>query len=316
MAPDILTLFHAVLSILIPVLIGYIAIKAHIIKEETSSALSTIVLKVCNPFLLLTSVLGIEYSRENVRSGLLVLLLSFIVHIMGAAIAFFATFRLKDQKARRVCEIGMVFANCGFFGFPLLKAVYGDIGLFWGGFYCIVFNIFIWSYGVFVLSRANPDFKIRLTKIFINGGTVPCVIGLLFYFLQIPVYPPVLESLKTIGSVCTPLSMLFIGTMIARLPLKKLVTTPLTYYTAFVKLVVLPICAGVLLKLLGFPPEFATFGALMASLPTAAATAMFAETYDIHPTFASQNVGVDTVMTLLTVPLVMQLVNFILPYIG
>ena len=316
MAPDFLTLFHAVLSILIPVLIGYVAIKARFIKEETSSAISSVVLKICNPFLLLTSVLGIEYSRENVRSGLLVLLLSLIVHVMGAVIAFLATFRLKDQKVRRVCEIGMVFANCGFFGFPLLKVVYGDIGLFWGGFYCIVFNVLIWSYGVFVLSRANPDCKIRLTKIFINGGTIPCSIGLLLYFLRIPVYPPVLASLKAIGEVCTPLSMLFVGTMIARLPLKKLVTTPLTYYTAIVKLVVLPVCAGVLLKLLGFSFQFATFGALMASLPTAAMTAMFAESYDIHPTFASQNVGVDTLLTLLTVPLVMQLVSSILPYIG
>ncbi len=316
MVPDFLTLFHTVLSILIPVLIGYVASKARLIKEEASSAISSVVLKICNPFLLLTSVLSIEYSKENVRSGLLVLLLSLIVHGMGAAIAFLTTFRLKDQKARRVCEIGMIFANCGFFGFPLLKTIYGDIGLFWGGFYCIVFNILIWSYGVFILSRANPDFKIRLTKIFINGGTIPCSIGLLLYFLRIPVYPPVLTSLKTIGEVCTPLSMLFIGTMIARLPLKKLVTTPLTYYTAFVKLVVLPICAGILLKLLGFSLELATFGALMASLPTGAMTAMFAESYDIHPTFASQNVGVNTLMTLLTVPLVMQLVGFILPHIG
>jgi len=60
MAPDILTLFHAVLSILIPVLIGYIAIKTHIIKEDTLSELSIIVLMLCNPFLLVTSVLGIE----------------------------------------------------------------------------------------------------------------------------------------------------------------------------------------------------------------------------------------------------------------
>ncbi len=316
MIPDFLTLFHAVLSILIPVLIGYGAIKAKIIGDETAHALSTIVLKICNPFLLLTSVLGIEYSNENLRSGLLVLLLSLIVHAAGALLAFLATCRLKDQRVRRVCELEMVFANCGFFGFPLLKVVYGDIGLFWGGFYCIVFNILLWSYGVFVLSRANREFKIRLTKIFINGGTVPCILGLSLYFLRIPVYPPVLESLKTIGSVCTPLSMLFIGTMIAKIPLKRLVMTPMTYYVAFVKLIMMPLGAAVLLKLLGFSLEFATFGALMASLPTAAATAMFAETYDIEPVFASQNVGVNTLITLLTIPLIMQLVHWILPYIG
>jgi len=315
MALDLTTLFHAVLSILVPVLLGYVAIKAKLLSYEASNTLSNVVLKILNPFLLLTSVVGIEYSAETIRSGLLVLLLAVIVHVIAAGAAFLATFRLKDQKARRVCETGMIFANCGFFGIPLMRSVYGDVGVFWCGFYCIVFNILLWSYGVYVLSRANRDLKIRLTKILINGGTVPCTLGLLIYFLRIPIYAPILGSMKTIGSAATPLSMIFVGTMLARIKPKKLVTTPLTYYTVLFKMIVMPVLSGVLLRLMGFSYDLSLFGALMAALPTGAATSMFAENYDIAPELAAQNVGVTTVISFLTVPPMMQVVGFLLPFI-
>jgi predicted permease len=315
MTLDFMTLFHAVLSILVPVLLGYAVIKLKILSQDASRTLSTIVLKVTNPFLLLTSVIGLEYSSENLRSGLLVLLLALLVHAMAAAVGFLSTCRLKDQKARRVCEAGMIFANCGFFGIPLMRSLYGDVGVFWCGFYCIVFNVLLWSYGVFVLSRANRELKIRLTKILVNGGTVPCAVGLLIYVLRIPVYAPILDSMKTIGAAATPLSMIFVGTMLARVAPKKLVTTPLTYYTLFFKMLVMPVLAGVMLRLLGFSYDLSVFGALMAALPTGAATSMFAENYDIAPELAAQNVGVTTVLSLLTVPPIMQVVGFLLPYL-
>ena len=53
----------------------------------------------------------------------------------------------------------------------------------------------------------------------------------------------------------------------------------------------------------------------MAALPTGAATSMFAESYDIAPELAAQNVGLTTVLSLLTVPPIMQVVGWILPYI-
>ncbi len=315
MALDFGTLFRAVLSILVPVLLGYAVVQLGILTRESSRTLSTVVLKVCNPFLLLTSVLGMEYSAENLRSGLLVLLLALIVHALAAGAAFLGTYRLKDISARRVCEAGMIFANCGYFGFPLLRAVYGDLGVFWCGFYCIVFNLLIWSYGVFVLSRANREMRLSLTKILLNGGTVPCLIGLLLYLTRIPLYAPILESMRTIGAACTPLSMIFVGTMLARIPAKKLVTTPLTYYTVLFKMLVMPLLAGVVLKLLGFSYELSVFGALMASLPTAAATAMFAESYDIAPELASQNVGVTTLFSLVTIPPIIRIVSLLLTHL-
>ena len=154
----------------------------------------------------------------------------------------------------------MIFSNCGFFGFPLLKAVYGDIGVFWGGFYVTVFNIVMWTYGVFILSRANREMKIKITKIFINNGSVPCILGVILYILRFRFYQPVYHSMDLIGSTCTPLSMIIIGGMIAEIPVKRLISEPHVYYTSFIHLVVLPVVSGLVLKLFGFPREIAIFG--------------------------------------------------------
>ena len=103
--------------------------------------------------------------------------------------------------------------------------------------------------------------------------------------------------------------MIIIGGMIAEIPVKRLISEPHVYYTSFIHLVVLPVVSGLVLKLFGFPREIAIFGALMMSLPSAAASAMFAESYDIRPDLAAQTVGISTLLSVGTVPLIMQLVN-------
>ena len=277
---DITTLFDSALIMFIPVLAGIAAARLGYFKDGFSKKLSAFVLNIAQPFMLVTSMLGLEYSEENLRSGLVVLLAAVIVHAAAALAALLSTCRIRDQKVRRVSEFCMIFSNCGFFGFPLLKAVYGDIGVFWGGFYVTVFNIVMWTYGVFILS-----------------------------ILRFRFYQPVYHSMELIGSTCTPLSMIIIGGMIAEIPVKRLISEPHVYYTSFIHLVVLPVVSGLVLKLFGFPREIAIFGALMMSLPSAAASAMFAESYDIRPDLAAQTVGISTLLSVGTVPLIMQLVN-------
>jgi len=307
-----MTLFNTVLEMLIPVLAGFVAVKTKLITDDFSKMLSRLVLYVAQPFLLASALMGVEYSDQNLKSGLLILLVSLIAHAVPAALAFLTTRPIKNAEEGRVSEFCMVFANVGFFGFPLLEAVYGDIGLFWGGFFIIMFNVLMWSYGVFTLARAKKSMKIGVRKIFLNAGTIPCLLGFAVWLMRFDVYPPIYTSMLRIGNSCTPLSMIIIGIMIARLPLKKLVLAPLPYLTTLVKLVVFPVIVGVVLKLCGFSEEMAVFGALMTALPTASGAAMFAETNDVAPTLAAQTVGVTTILSIATVPLIMQLVTFIL----
>ena len=312
MIPDSLSLFRAIIEMLVPVAVGVILTKAGVLNEDFAKKLSVFVLYVGTPFLLVTSINAIPYSPEMLRSGALVMLATLLTHLIAIGVSLAATAPIRDRPAVFVSSCSMTFSNCGLFGFPLLKAAYGDVGVFWGSFFNVVFNFLVWSYGVFILSRANPALKIKPVKIFFNAGTIPCFIGLLIYLFRIPLYGPLTAGMERIAAVCSPTAMVIIGIMIAGLPLRKLLFSFLPYYTVLIKQLVIPLAVGMLLRLIGIPFDISVFCALMIALPSATTTAMFAENYDIRPELAAQNVGMTTILSLVTVPFAMRLLDRLL----
>ncbi len=306
------TLYNTLIKMVVPVIAGFVVAKIGVVKDDFAKKLSTLILYVCQPFMLATATFGAEYSDELLKLGLIALLCGFIGHAIAAAIGFGGTCFFKDKAKGRMIEHCIVFGNCGFFGFPVLEAAFGEKGLFCGGFFVVAFNTVLWSYGMLIIGRANKDMRIKLTKIFLNAGTVPCVLGLVLYALRFKLYAPIYDSMTMIGDACTPLSLILIGIMLSRIPIKNYIKEYSSYYGIVVKLFVLPIATGVIMKLLGFSDFFTLLSAMMMGLPTASSTAMFAETYDLHPDIAAQTVGVSTLVSVVTLPPVMLLVQKII----
>lgn len=312
MVIDIKTLLFTVITMFIMVAAGFVSRKLGWLDAHTSKALSGLVLKVFQPFLIVQSILGIEYSRENLISGMTVLGVSALSIGASAVAAVFFTAWIKDKNEHRITEFCIVYSNCAFLGFPLLRVIYGDIGVFWGAFYVIVFNVTCWTYGMVILHKANPAIKINFKKMLLNYGTVPCAIGLLFYVCRIQLPSPILDAASYLGSMCTPVSMLLIGAQLTRIPLKKIFTNPKIYYYCLVKQLVLPIMVTAMLMLLGFSPSMTALGALMTALPAASNSVMFAETYDMDSRYGAHLVGLSTLFSTATIPIIMYAVKLII----
>lgn len=311
MTVDIGVVASVVSTMFFIVVVGFVARKLNLINEAASKMLSDLIIQVAQPFMIIAAVLGIPYSSENLFQGGSILLIGIIVHAIAAGLAFVTTFRFKDREERRLTEFAATYANCGFVGFPLLRAVYGEVGVFWASFYVIIFNVVCWTYGIYVLSRAGGKIKINLFKIFINYGTVPCLLGLILYMLRVGDMLPgvAFDAMNYLGSLCTPLSMLIIGGLLATVPFGKLFTNLRIYILCAVKLLILPVVCGLALALLGFSREMTIFGAIMTALPTAANTAIFAESYDINPSYAAHAVGMTTLFSVLTIPAAVYIVD-------
>lgn len=302
-------LLTTVATMFIYIAVGYGARLLGFIDDVGTKKMTRFILNVAQPFMIVNAVISNEYSSAELKSGLIVFGIGLIVHTTGAVIAFFATLPIKDGCERRVCEDSMIFANCGFFGFPLVEALFGSRGLFWGAFYVISFNIVCWTYGLFVLSRAKSTVKMKPLKMILNSGTVPCMIGIVLYLLRVQLPDFVLNAVRGMTGICTPATLAVAGALLANIPIKKLFTRPVVYYCSAVKMIVIPIISSLILKLLGFGTEYVIFGATMASLPTAAIIAMFAESYEINPGLAAHNVGMSTLLTVMTIPAVTALVG-------
>ncbi len=293
-------LFTTIVTLALLLLTGIIAGKTKIIDEVSTARLSAVTVKIGQPFLLINGMVGLERTSENIRMGLLVLLISVGMHAVMSVIAYLFAKGVKDFDERKISEFAMIFANCGFIGFPILDAIFGDVGLFYGAFYIFGFQVISWTWGIMILARKRPDIKLTPKKIIINYGTVPALIGFIIFLSGIPLPDSLLSLCGYLGSICTPLSMLITGANLARRSLKKMFSSKAVYLVNFVKLIVMPLVITTLMWLLGFSDTMVVFGAVLAALPCAAVVTMFGEMYSVNPGYASELVGSSSLLCMAT----------------
>lgn len=303
---------ETVATMFLVICVGYAARKLNFLNESFQKKLSDLIICVAQPFLIINSIMNIEYSDEKLKEGVFILLIGVGVHAVTALIAFIAARGYKDKDERAITEFGILFANCGFLGIPVLRALFGDTGGFWAAFYIIVFNIVQWTYGMTVLGRDRGDIKINLKSMLVNYGTIPCFIGIALFVLRVRLPSPVMGASYYIGSLCTPVSMLIVGGTIATIPPKKLISDKKIYYMGAVKLLLVPSVVIILSKLIGLSGEMIMFAAVMSALPTAANVVMFGERHNIAPGYASHAVGFITLLSAVTIPVIMKFAEYII----
>lgn len=319
-------LYVVVATLFIILAVGFFARKVKIIDNVASKRLSKLILMIGQPAMLIGSLASAEYNEENLQTALITLVLGFVFHALLAALSFVFALPLKSQinlDEQKLSEFGFMFTNCAFIGFPIFEALLPGKGQFMASFLCISFNVLIWTWGLVIIGRGRGDIKLTIRKALINFGTIPCAVGFIFFLLKNPTVGFDLpefaaQALQYLTNLCTPISVLITGALIATQSPKKIFLNWKMYYFNAVKLVVFPIIVCLISKLLllVIPVEgldiYATFVTAAAALPTASSVTMMAESYDLDSGYSSLTVGTTSILAVLTIPLTMMLTQWIL----
>ncbi|MBO5510960.1 MAG: AEC family transporter [Clostridia bacterium] len=289
---------------------GFFARKKGIIDDVASKRLSTLIIKIGQPMMIISALTEAEFSYENLGDGFLYIGIGIIFHAVMGGLAFILCKGFKDLDERKITEFSLMFVNGGFIGFPILEALFGAKGLFLAAFFNISFHLFIWSWGVAILARKRSDIKLTVRKIFINLGSVPCLIGVLIYMLVIPfpgfALPAFLSKFFLyLSNLCTPISVLITGALLATRTPKQIFGSGKIYYFSLMKLIVLPLIVCVICKLIRLPQDMILFVTVEAALPAASSITMFSEIYGLNSGYASQTVGTSSLLSVGTLPLVL-----------
>ena len=312
--------FSALLTIIATMFLlmacGFFARKRGIIDDVASKRLSTLIIKIGQPMMIVSALTEAEFSYENLTDGFIYIGLGMILHALLGVIAFLLCKGFRDLDERKITEFSLMFTNGGFIGFPIMEALFGAKGLFLAAFYNISFHLFIWSWGIAILARKRSDIKLTVRKIFINLGSVPCLIGVLIYMLAIPfpgfALPAFLSKfMMYLSNLCTPISLLITGALLATRTPKQIFGSGKIYYFSAMKLLAIPLVICVLGKLLGLPHDMVLFATVEAALPAASSITMFSEMYGLNSGYASQTVGTSSLLSVGTMPLVLLIAEWI-----
>lgn len=316
MGVDFSSLISTCASLFLLIALGFLLRKIHVTDEDFSKKLSTLVAKAGMPFLMIYSITGLEYSAEKLKNGVWILVFGTLAHFLMAVLAKLIFFRAKDADEKKIYEFGCIFSNCAFIGYPILGALFGPIGLFYGAFYVVTYNLGCWSYGALLMSKGKAGYRVTFRSMFLNVGIISCVSGFLLYALQTPIPDFLRTTAMHVGNLCTPLSLIVTGSLLATIPLGKMFSNHKLYLFCAVKLVALPLLFALALHLCGAEKligdiDLTVFLAVMVSLPPAALTSLFANMYDVKPTFAAQLVSLGTLLSPLTTLLVIKLTQIV-----
>ena len=307
MFSNLMTVGGQVIMLFLMMVAGFCLGKAKLLPKAVLGSLTNLVLYLALPCMLIGA-FEMEASAEKVHGFLWVLAASVAVHALNFAVGR-ALLRDPDDGRKRVLVVCAVFSNCGFMGYPLLASLMGDIGLFYGSAYNLVFTTLLWTLGFHYIQREKEGYHLK--KLILNPGIIGMLLGFSVFLLQIQL-PPVLENtVEYLGNMAVPLPMLIIGAQLAHADLAHLLRDRWSWVGAVLRLLVLPLLALFGLYALGLRGNLLMATVICAAAPPAAIVAMLAENCGRDPVLASGVVSFHTLLSVVTMPVVVSIAQLI-----
>ena len=105
---------------------GYLLVKGKLLKQTESGAMSKLLTNIGMPFMILSSTMKLELSGDFTKSMILMAVLGSVFVVLMFITSAWLVSRDSDSKRASMMRFCMVFANNGFIGIPLARAVFGE----------------------------------------------------------------------------------------------------------------------------------------------------------------------------------------------
>ena len=300
-------LFLVFLKIVVAVAVGFFLRKNRIIDERMQKGLSDILLKAILPFSILASS-NYERSADVAKGMLAVLVAACAYYIVSLLLMRGISKKLSfSDKEKRVFVTMATFANTGFVGFPVMSALFGNRGLLLAVVFNLAYNVFMYTYGVHLLSGKSGNWK----EVILNPVTIASLVAILLFVSPYKMPSYALEPIEMVGSMTVPLSMIIIGSNLATLPFGKVLSDPKSYLVSAMRLVLLPgltlLAVYILYQSIPMMPTTANVIVLMCALPCGSMNVILSEKFNCAPDYAARATVQSMLLTMITLPLMVLL---------
>ncbi|MEJ8552641.1 AEC family transporter [Tepidibacter sp. Z1-5] len=308
---NFMSTFNQVFMLFALILIGYTANKKKLITQNLNKELSNVILYITLPCLIIKS-MQYEFSIQMLKSSIGIIIISIAMYLVSILISFFVIKNMDVKgKVKDILQYLIIFPNVGFMGYPVISAIYGDSGVFYTALFNMPFNILVWSFGVMIMSRHYEESSgMNLKKIIFNPGMLAIITGYTLFLLSIKIPTPIYNILNVLANTTTPMSMILVGSILAQSSINDAIKNKYLLIVSCLRLLIIPCIVYFTLSnvfhlkgvLLGIP-------SIVSGMPSAANCAIFATKYDNDHILASQGIFITTLLSVITIPLIVFLMN-------
>ena len=201
-------------TILAVIALGYLLQVKGGFQEGFSKSIADLILKIALPASIFVSVLKF-ITKEQLVSFFGISLYPLITVILGYLVAWGAVLLFKVPVGRRGIMLNtFVNANTVFMGLPLNLSLFGEEAMPYFLVYYVINTLSIFTVGMYFVSIDRPDGNnnkgIQWKSLF-SPPLIAFLVALALVALGIPIPTFAQNSINMVGSLVTPLSLMYIG---------------------------------------------------------------------------------------------------------
>lgn len=284
---------------------GFLLRKFHKASEEHLPTLSAILIYIGTPALIVSAFMDLEFSVTDVVNMGLLFVATFILQVLFILIVFLVCRRKRTDPRVRVTAVGSVMGNVGFFGMPIMRALFPDnpeISCYVAVF-MVTMNILAFTVGAFCLTGEKRFVSVK--SAFFNPTLIGFVIAVPIYLFGLRTYIPsaLAGAVTTVSSFTMPLCMFVLGIRLASKPLRTIFSKPVVYLITAAKLLIFPLFSYGIVSLFPLPYTFRAAILILFGTPCAAVLLSLAEMHRGETELAADSILVSTVCCVATIPL-------------
>ncbi|HEM6157199.1 TPA: AEC family transporter [Streptococcus suis] len=313
---QILTSIENIFPIIFIIALGFNLNEKGWFGKEFGANISRLVMNVALPASIFISVL--KYLTLDKLIEVAPGLLFTFGGVMLAYLAGYLVIKIFKVPAGRRGVLLNMFANANtiFIGLPLNIALFGDNSISYFLVYYITNTISTWAFGALLIAQdaKNPEDKQKGNfnwRKLLPAPLVGFLISLFFLFFKIPVPTFVDSTLSYIGSIVTPLSLIYIGIVLSKAGLSSIRFDRDTVLALIGRFLLSPILMYLILALWGsqLPRiEYNTF-MVQAAVPGLAVLPILANEGKGDVQYATNVVTTSTILFVVVIPIVVSLLG-------
>ena len=284
------------------VILGYTACKLGYMGDKFDKKLSSIVVDITCPLLVLSSVMGDEMPD---RSLILPLVgVGFLTYIILLVFGFWVPrFISKNHDDQGMIGFSLMFANVGFIGYPIVASIFGPKAFFYAALLNVPNTFFIFTAGVMLV---KGEYSIRQfnPKVLLSPALIGAFIAALLVAFGVHTPEMIARPITMVGNITVPAALMIIGSSMARLPLREIIGSGKVYATSFLRLVIVPLSVYFLFRLCGVNTLINNINTVVIAMPVASFGTMFCMKYGRNPSLMTEATFITTLFSIITIPLI------------
>ena len=299
---DISIVINQMIVLFILLVVGVVCARTGLVDTETNRRITRFAVAVPQSAMILSSVMTME---EHMTAGRVAGLLAAgfgmygLLFLLALAIPRIARINRRD---RGLYSFMIMFANTAFMGIPVVRAMYGGIGVFYVALFCVPFNVLAYTVGIqFICGQGQGGFQWREA---VSPTMIAALTAAVLVFLPIQYPAPLTEAMGYLGNMITPLSMIIIGASLGKQKFRDVFGDWRAYAFAPVRLILTPVVVWAVMGLFVHDETVLGVITVIEAMPVASLTTMLSIRYDANEETASRTVFVTTALSVLTIPFV------------